>query len=444
MNLPQFTEYDHHVRQMVDAALAAANPATAVAHHLHLTDHILTCGDVRYPLGNGRIYLVSMGKAAMLMARAAVQIIGDHLTAGVGITKQFDKKRAKPEGTRPFRNVNFTLFEANHPVSGDDSVRATLALTEMLAQTAVDDLVIFLISGGTSALVTQPRVPMPIWQQVNQALLDSGCDILEFNTVRRHLDAVKGGGLAQMAAPATVVSLILSDVVGNHLEAIGSGPTAPEPNSPADALEVLQRYHIANQLSPEAVQLVTETLAAGKPETAVTAHNIIIGDIRMAGLAAVEKASQIGFHASLLTAQLEGEAREVGRMLAAIAKDAVPNQAIILGGETTVAVRGKGIGGRNLEAALAAAIALENNPHIVIATLATDGDDGTSGVAGAFVTGSSVANGRSLRLNARTHLDNNDSFTYFRQLEQQGHKHLIHTGPTGTNLNDLLFILRYA
>ncbi|VAW36033.1 D-glycerate 2-kinase, partial [hydrothermal vent metagenome] len=307
-----------------------------------------------------------------------------------------------------------------------------------------------------SALFSQPRLPLDSWQQLNQALLASGCTIQELNSVRRQLDAVKVGGLAQLAAPASVISLILSDVVGNDLAAIGSGPTVATVETPADALEILERYHVGELLetatsacdpsrrSGQAVTQTIQTTLKQLPTTALPTNiidNIIVGSIRQAAKAAVTVAQTIGFHTSLLTTQLEGEAREVGKFVAAIAKDAPLNSAIILGGETTVTLRGDGKGGRNLETALSAAISLAGWRNRVIISFATDGDDGSSGTAGAIITGNTMKHQQT----AQQHLNNNDSFTYFAALDaSETTSHLIQTGPTGTNVNDLLIILHYA
>lgn len=320
----------------------------------------------------------------------------------------------------------------------------------MLSQTKSGDLVLCLVSGGSSALLTQPLIPLDDWQQLNKVLLSSGCTIDEFNTVRRQLDRVKGGGLARLAAPAACVSLILSDVVGNPLAIIGSGPTVPSDDTPADALEVLERYHVESALEPSVWRRVTEALQDnGHLQVEETElYNLIVSDVRQAARAAVVKARQLGFTAQLLTARLEGEAREVGRIAAAIAKDTPPGHCLIMGGETTVTLRGDGTGGRNQEVALAAAIALDGWPNVALASIATDGEDGPTDAAGAVVTGRAAGLGRDYGLEPHDFLDRNDSYTFFQQLDHKSrddrsHRHLIQTGPTGTNVNDLLFILTY-
>jgi hydroxypyruvate reductase len=336
-------------------------------------------------------------------------------------------------------------YEGNHPVPGKESVAATTAVLDTLTNLSENDLVLCLISGGASALLTRPHLPLNIWQQLNQALLASGCTIQELNTVRRQLDAVKAGGLARLAAPAKVLSLILSDVVGNELAAIGSGPTVAVAETPADALAVLQRYGVLEGRETAVAQTIKSTLknltkTAQPPPTNII-DNIIIGSIQQSAQAAAAQAKSLGFHTRLLTTRLEGEARQVGQFATALAKDAPPQSATLLGGETTVSLRGDGVGGRNLETALAAAIKLAGWPNRTITSIATDGDDGPTNMAGATVTGQTVRNNQT----ALAHLNNNDSFTYFQQLDAAGHgPHLIKTGPTGTNVNDLIIILNYG
>jgi hydroxypyruvate reductase len=311
----------------------------------------------------------------------------------------------------------------------------------MVEQAGKSDLVLCLISGGASALLTQPIVSLSDWQDIVNALLASGCTINELNTVRKQLDTVKGGGLARLIAPAQCVSLILSDVVGNPIDMIGSGPTVPATAPPGAAREVLHRYHLDVSLPSEVrLHVVSrlDTAALEPPPRTFPVTNVIIGDVRLAARAAVKAAGELGFSAHLLTANLEGEAREVGRVAAALAKDAPAGTCLVLGGETTVTLRGGGKGGRNQELALAAAIALDGYANTVVASFSTDGDDGPTDAAGAMVTGHTLPLARSQGIDARSYLDNNDSYNFFTQVDG-----LIQTGQTGTNVNDLLYILKY-
>lgn len=427
---------------LITAALAAVDPATAVRQHLHQDGRLLHIAGETLDLTQGRLFLVSVGKAALPMASAAAGLLAADLHAGIVVTK-----RGSSGETALSLPPSLQIFHAAHPVSDETSTAAAEAVLALLAQAAAGDLALFLISGGASALLTQPRIPLPGWQQLNAALLASGCTIRDFNTVRRALDRVKGGGLAAAAAPARVVSLILSDVIGNPLPDIGSGPTVPGSASAAAARAVLARTGVAQQLETAVWQQIDQALnqpLATAGDAGV--QNVIVGDVRRAAQAAVAAAEARGFQARLLTARLEGEAREAGRFVAALAHDAARGACYVLGGETTVTLRGSGVGGRNLETALAAAVALEGVSQTAVVCFATDGDDGPSGAAGAVVTGETVGNGRVHGLDPLTALANNDSYTYFHQLDRHlpdDRKHLIHTGLTGTNVNDLIFILKY-
>ncbi|MEW5986162.1 MAG: DUF4147 domain-containing protein [Chloroflexota bacterium] len=432
----RFEDYPQHVGQLAQAALAAVEPGAAVRRHLQRQGDCLLVGESRYPLGRGRVFLVSVGKAAGAMGQAAVGLLGAALAAGTVITKRGgdDKSSDWPPAVQ--------VYQASHPLPDEDSLRATTAVTDMVAQATTGDLVLCLISGGASALLTRPRVSLSAWRELHQALLACGCPIQELNIVRQALDRVKGGGLARLAAPAACASLILSDVVGNPLALIGSGPTAPVDNQAAAAHRILQRCGLARLVSAQGWQEIEAGLAAAGAETAgetPPVTNRVIGDVRQAAMAAVTRAAELGFTSHLLTTHLEGEAREVGRRVAALAKDAPAGTALILGGETTVTLGERyGLGGRNQELALSAAVNLAGRPGVVVATLATDGEDGPTEAAGAMVTGETVVKAQRLRLDSLAFLAGHDSYHFFQSIGG----HLI-TGPTGTNVNDLVFVLKY-
>ncbi|PIE80350.1 MAG: glycerate kinase [Chloroflexi bacterium] len=438
---PRFSNYREHIDELVHAALAAVDPATAVSRHLTRQDNKLIINQTTtIDLAQGRLFLVSAGKAALPMLDAAAHKVGDALTAAIAVTKVIPSPYQPPHPA-------IQIHQGSHPISDEKSVSATTAVHKFLQQTTANDLVLCLISGGASALLTKPLIPLADWQALNQAMLASGCTINEFNTVRRQLDAVKGGGLSSWAAPSHTISLILSDVVGNPLEFIGSGPTVPGTDTAADAMQVLQQYDIAKQLDNAAWQAISKQVVAGHEQptgnSVAAPDHVIIGDVRKAAEAALHKVQELGFSSQLLTAQLAGEAREVGLVTAAIAKDTPPNHCLILGGETTVTLRGQGKGGRSLETALSAALALDGWPHRVVASFATDGEDGSTDVAGAVVTGTTVASGKP-EINAIAYLNHNDSYHYFQKLDEQETAHtLIKTGSTGTNVNDLVIILTY-
>ena len=447
----QYQDYPTHVDSLIQSALLAVDPATAVQQYIQRHESQLTIGSQTYNLETGRIFLISVGKAAVPMGQAVAHILDDALVAGIFVTKA-DNIETPSNQTIVEDYPGYIILKGGHPISNGDSLQATTAVTELLSHTEADDLVIFLISGGTSALLTQPRVPLQDWQQLNQALLASGCTIKELNCVRKQLDTVKGGGLAQLAAPASYVTLILSDVVGNPVDLIGSGPTVTNATTAVDALGILTHYNLATQLETAVWQRIYNAITTATSGPVLPpAPTIIIGDVRQAATAVLAKATRLGFFAQILTTHMEGEAREVGRIVAAIAKDMPSKRCFIMGGETTVTLRGNGRGSRNLETALAAAIALDGCDHVVVISFATDGDDGLTGVAGAMVTGQTVADGRVANLDPVVALNQNDSYTFFQQLDRFHHSEalsnqpttLIQTEPTGTNVNDLLLILTY-
>lgn len=447
-------DFHFHIEQILQAALAAADPAGAVRRHLTRKGNEVVAGPYRYRLGKGRIFVIAAGKAALSMGKAALAVLGDAVAGGVLIAKQSQAGVPRHYTATAPSGAPVSFYEAAHPVSDQSSVEATKAAIRLARQAERGDLVLCLLSGGASALLTRPLLSLTQWQRLTGVLLESGCTINELNSVRKQLDEVKGGGLAQIAAPAAVVSLILSDVVGNPLDVIGSGPTAPNPESPAEALTVLHRYHVAEALPREIWRRVREHLTNPRETISLARFaelevaNVIVGDVRGAAQAATAKAGELGFDATMLTAYLEGEAREVGTVAAALAKEMAPNCCYLLGGETTVTVHGEGKGGRNQEVALAAALALAGWENKVVASVATDGEDGPTDAAGAVISGETVPHAEAGGLNPQQCLDDNDSYGFFQALAPLAAAHpvaggLIRTGPTGTNVNDLLLILTY-
>ncbi len=447
-----FANHRDHVDRLVAAALAAADPERAVRKYVRRQDQAIWIGDQPLPATRGQLLVISVGKAALAMTRGLNAALGDRITAGVVIAK------SGSPGPGDGWPGQLALYFAGHPVSDEAGVRATVAVEALLADTTAEDVVLCLVSGGASALLTRPLLPLTAWQALIEALLASGCDINELNLIRRQLDLAKGGGLARWAAPAVCFSLILSDVIGNPLAMIGSGPTVPSGTPAADAraaLALLRRYDIPRRLSPDswaaiARQLEEGSAGGGAEDDRPPTHHVIVGDIRSAAEAALEAARSLGFTGQILSTQLEGEAREVGRVMAALARDAAPETCLLLGGETTVTVRGSGQGGRNQELALGAALGLAGpgataSRHQIVAGLATDGEDRLTGVAGAIATDQTVASARRLGLDPYHYLEQNDSFTFFSQLgaAEPASGSLIERAPSGTNVNDLVLILTY-
>ena len=431
-----------HAEALRAAALAAVDPGAAIRRHVRLEGASLVVAGRRYDLDEYRnVFVVAGGKATVSLLSAIAAILGDRITAGVGVTKYghaapLGGRRAQPAPV-PAR---IQIIEAGHPVPDENSVRGAQAILDLAAQATERDLFICLISGGGSALMTLPvpGISLTQVQATTDSLLRSGATIQELNTVRKHWSLIKGGGLARAAAPATVVTLALSDVVGDPLDVIASGPTVPDPTTVDDARDVLRArgVELADRIplreSPKPGESVFDRV-----------QNAIIGSNRLAAVAATERARELGYNSLLLGTYLEGESREVAKVAAGLAKGVrkdgdplSPPACLVWGGETTVTVRGSGRGGRNTELALAAGIALAGWPRALVMALATDGTDGPTDSAGAIATGETVARAQSLGLDPRKSLEENDSYSFFAPLGD-----LIHTGPTGTNVNDLLFIL---
>ena len=393
-----------------------------------------------------RVLVVGAGKAAAAMAAALHSILGDRLSGGLVVTKY----GYASAGTGPIK-----LVEAGHPVPDEAGVAAARQMADLLAGGTGQDLVLAIISGGGSALLALPAAGISLadLQTTTDLLLRSGAPIGEINAVRKHLSQVKGGGLARLAAPSPVLGLILSDVVGDPLDAIASGPTAPDPTTFADAWAALERYGLTEQVPAPVRSRLQVGQRSDLPETPKPGaplfdkvQNILVGSNRLAAEAAALEAQSWGLNALLLSTFVEGEARQVARVAGALAKELVhydrpaPRPAcLVWGGETTVTVRGTGRGGRNQELALAAALALDGVPNVLLAALGTDGTDGPTDAAGAVVTGETVARARALGLDPAAHLTNNDAYPFFDALDD-----LIRTGPTGTNVNDLLFLFAFG
>jgi hydroxypyruvate reductase len=419
------------------AALRAADPVQAVLRHMRREGEVLIAGQRRYDLSSVRnIYVIGAGKASARMAVAAERLLGRRITAGLVNAPNASELRC------------IEINECGHPIPDRHGVAGARRIAQIASAAGPDDLIVCLISGGASALLPLPAAPITLAekQKTTRLLLHCGANIHEINCVRKHLSLIKGGQLARLAYPATLVTLILSDVIGDDLDVIGSGPTAPDRSTFADARAIFERYRIWTKL-PRAVR---ERVSSGSEETPKPGdrifrktHNVIVGSNALAVDAAAREARRLGFHTLVLSTFLEGEAREVARVHAAIAKEIlasrrpIPRPAcVISGGETTVTVRGQGLGGRNQEFALAAALAISGLRDTVILSAGTDGSDGPTVAAGAIADGTTVARAEALGHNAAADLANNDSYRFFDALGD-----LIKTGATGTNVADVQVIL---
>jgi glycerate 2-kinase len=411
-----------HALQIFRAALQAADPYAAVLRHLHFDGRTLTAGRRRYQMADfDRVQVIGAGKASAAMARAAEHVLGRRIQGGVVNV---------PEGTAPkLRRID--LNPAGHPIPDERGQQGAIRILEIARAAGPRDLLICVISGGASALLPAPAPPLTLAakQAITQQLLRSGANIHEMNMVRKHLSAIKGGQLAAAAFPARVIGLILSDVIGDDLDVIGSGPTAGDPSTMAQAESVLRRYGVA------AVAL-KETAKPGDPKLG-RVQNLIVGSNRLAMDAAARKSKELGYRTLVLSSCVQGETREIAGMHAAIAKEILAAgrpvrrpAGLLSGGETTVTMRGKGLGGRNQEFVLAAAIALEGHGPVTIFSGGTDGLDGPTDAAGA------IADEKTPLMDAREFLDNNDSYHFFEKLGA-----LVKTGPTGTNVMDVRILL---
>lgn len=428
------------VCRILAAAINAVEPGAAVNRHMGRSASTLTIAGRDYALDTyERVLVFGFGKASVPMYHAAAAILADKFSGGIAISKT----------PATSQHPNLQVLTAAHPVPDQTGVRATGKILNALENTKKQDLVIFLISGGGSALLTAPAPGISLGdvQATTESLLASGADITAINTVRKHLSQVKGGNLARQAHPAETVALILSDVIGDPLDMIASGPTVPDPTTYAQALEILQAkggipHSVKEHLRKGAKGEIPETAKPGDPVFERVA-NVLIGNNYQAAQAAARQASEEGFNPLLLTTRLQGEARSIGPVLAAIggqiiaSDEPIPRSAcLIAGGETTVTLRqNPGLGGRNQEVALSAVSELAGLADILLVTLATDGDDGPSDAAGAVVSGETLGRARALGLDPADFLARNDSYHFFEPLGD-----LLRPGPTETNVNDLNFV----
>jgi hydroxypyruvate reductase len=426
------------IARILAAALDAVEPGEAVRRYLSIVNGTLSLAGNPIEV-KGKVLVLGIGKAAAAMTLAVVDLLGPRLRAGLVVTKR------KPE--KPIPGVE--IIEGGHPVPDRRSLDAGKRVEEFVGSLGVDDLLISLISGGGSALVTSPvdGVSLGDMQSLTTSMLGCGARINEMNILRRQLDKLKGGGLSRMAAPARIVSLILSDVVGNSLETIASGPTAPDPTTAEDALAVLERYKLVKYTAPSIVDALKQRKKSHLDDKNLFSriHNVVIGSNLTAAQAALKQAADEGFHPYLLRTDLQGEAREAARDLSIQLRwawkmgDPAPRPAcIVAGGETTVTVQGNGRGGRNTELALASVSELADFPAVMLVTLATDGEDGDTDSAGAVVTGETWRQGIAFDMNATEFLNRNDSYSFFDRLDD-----LLRPGPTGTNVNDLSFLFTF-
>lgn len=432
-----------HARDIFSAGLKSADPFAAVRRYVEIDNDRLIISGRNYDLaGIRRVLLVGCGKAAARMALALEQMLGSRISAGVVVVKYghgVSLQRVK-------------VVEAGHPIPDQAGVDGARHVYDLVANATAMDLVFMVISGGGSALLPLPVEGLSLADKQNttEVLLASGARIQEVNALRKHLSRLKGGRLAALADPAQVIALVLSDVVGDELDAIASGPTAPDTTTFQDCLEILRRHHLQGKVAPA---VFTYLLRGARGEVGETAkpgeevfnkvQNVIVGSNRLALAAAQARAQALGYRTHLLSSAIEGESRNVATSHIGCLKEMLRYRpsvdkriCLISGGETTVTIRGDGLGGRNQEFALAAAIAAAGLENMVVLSAGTDGTDGPTEAAGGIIDGATVSRGTALGIDAGEFLARNDSYHFLRATGD-----LLITGPTFTNVMDLQIIL---
>ena len=437
-NIPSMDLID----SILKSALESVDPYRLTSHHILLSNNEL--GNLKFSAGKTQhIFLAAMGKASVAMTQAAVDRLGERITKGVCVCKVL------PEEVQNWPNIK--LVRGSHPVPDDSSLAAGKMMRKLLQGLTENDLVQVLVSGGSSALVVDPCDGIPLEDIIllNQELLRCGATINEMNCVRKHVERLKGGGLAKLASPARVEALLLSDVIGDDMSVIASGPTVADPSTYEDALAIVSKYDLEGILPRTILDHLEQGRLGRKPETLKPDNEVnrrtrstIIGSNRHAIEAAMHEAERLGITAHCVSRSLTGEAEGAAQWF--MEKSIVSMQSsdqpcmMIAGGETTVTVKGNGRGGRNLHLALATVKKMAGFKDAVLMTLATDGEDGPTDAAGAIVTGETKENARALGLDPDDFLQRNDSYTFFEKVGG-----LIKIGSTGTNVNDLMFFFQF-
>ncbi len=430
------------VNLLIESAIEAVSPVPMIHNSFNLTREMLTIDNVPFNLSDyKKIRLLALGKAAQGMAAGVFECLGSWINNGLVITKHRDDTLQLPD--------QFEVALGDHPVPGERSLECGRKALEFVSSAGEKNLILFLISGGGSSLMTLPEegISFADYRTASRLLLESGATIHEFNTIRKHIDQVKGGKLAKKAFPAKIVTCILSDVIGNDPDVIASGPTVADTTTFSQCLEILDKYHLANAM-PSSITAFLKNGAeietsGGKSDDEIAHANpvILLGDNQKAAEASLQKAESLGFAASIVTNSLAGEASIIGNQLASELTQPVTYnpEVLIYGGETTVSIQGHvGLGGRNLETALAGVKPLAGKKNLALITFATDGEDGPTDAAGAIVTAETATKADEQGLDPAIYLQNHDSYHFFEKIHG-----LIKTGPSGTNVNDLLFILKY-
>jgi len=448
MNKFSLPELRDMAQRIFQKAIAAVNPLERLKEIVRIDDNRLFLALNRdsekvFRLDAfDRIFLVGTGKASASMAQGIEKIFGNRITRGLITTKYGH--------VLPLEKTE--VIECGHPIPDQNGIQGAKKMLSLLEESRSEDLVIFLLSGGGSALLPLPidRITLEEKREVTQFLLDCGADIKEINTIRKHISQIKGGWLAKWAHPSTVIGFILSDVVGDPLDVIGSGPTVPDRSTFEEAWEILKKYDLLKEISPSVRKhflLGKEGKVEETPKPGDAAfekvYNYLIGSNILALRASEAEASSLGFHTLILSSSIVGETREGARFHSAIAREVistgnpVPRPAcVISGGETTVTIKGNGLGGRNQEFALAGALEISGLEKVVLLSGGTDGTDGPTDAAGAVADHTTISRAQSIGLDPKAHLENNNAYPFFQTLGD-----LLITGPTHTNVMDVRILL---
>ena len=445
---PSTVEARQIALNLIQEAVRIVDPRNLVRNSITLRGRFLKITDQVFDLSlYDRLIVVGAGKASGAMAEALEEKLGKRIDCGLVNV---------PLGTAGILRTRFIeLQEAEHPIPGKGGLAGATGITKILQKLNERSLVVVLISGGGSALLPLPQEGITLAEKkvATDLLLRSGAAIEEMNTVRKHISSIKGGQLAALAYPATVVSLILSDIVGDPLASIASGPTVPDPTTYKAAIEILKFHNVWDEIPQSVRNCLQEGLEGARPETPKPGdirfgkvHNIVIGNNRIALNGAAKKAKSMGLKTLILSSFVEGEARHVGTTLAGLARemkcsgtDLSKYNVVIAGGETTVTIAGHGRGGRNQELALSASLKIDGVDGVVLASIGSDGIDGLSNNAGAIVDGYTVKRSAEEKMNPLLYLANNDSDRFFSSLHDG-----IVTGLTGTNVNDIMLLVNVA
>ena len=432
-----------HARRIYEAGIRAVDPRAAILKHCSVRGDQLELGGIAYDLtAFRRIWIVGAGKAGAPMAGAMEELLGERVTGGLVCVKYGHGGATKK--TR--------IVEAGHPIPDKNGLECAEGIVDLVSKAGEDDLIVCVISGGGSALTPLPAGNVTLEEKgaTTRLLLECGATIHEINAVRKHLSRFKGGNLARASAPATLISLILSDVIGDDLDVIASGPTVPDRSTFRDCLDILEKYELTDRIPTAARDylrsgekgVVRETPKPGEPVFRRT-QNVVVGCNLDAVSASAAEADSLGYRPVVLSSRVQGETREAARVLCAVALEVLatgnpvsPPACILSGGETTVKVTGGGLGGRNMEFVLASAIELDGIDGVLTASVGTDGTDGPTDAAGAFWDLELQKETKRLNLDPRRFLENNDSYRFFDRIGG-----LVRTGPTRTNVMDLRFFL---